>query len=148
LRRESEAQRLVDMASSRRWKVINEGHRNALGEAVGYLLIPGENSTPYMAPASWVRKRAGFVNAHLWVTPFDPAEMNAAGAYVNQSQGGGGLTQWTSGNRSIENTDVVLWYTLGVTHIPRPEEWPVMPVHRAGFQLVPSGFFTRNPTLE
>jgi primary-amine oxidase len=34
-----------------------------------------------------------------------------------------------------------------VTHIPRPEEWPVMTVHEAGFQLVPSGFFRSNPAL-
>jgi primary-amine oxidase len=126
------------------------GTRNALGEPVRYLLIPGENALPYVAPTSWIRKRAGFVNAHLWATPFEPSEMNAAGSYVNQSQGGGGLPLWTKRNRSIENADVVLWYTLGITHIPRPEEWPVMPVHRTGFQLnlVPSGFFTSNSTME
>ncbi len=148
LRREGEAQRQVDAGSARKWKVMNPGRRNELGEPVGYLLIPGENSVPYMAPSSWIRKRAGFVNAHLWATPFEGSEMNAGGAYVNQSREGGGLPQWTRGNRSIENTDVVLWYTLGITHIPRPEEWPVMPVHRAGFQLVPSGFFSSNPTMQ
>ena len=42
---------------------------------------------------------------------------------------------------SIDNRDVVLWYTMGITHNPRPEDWPVMPVHEAGFKLVPWGFF-------
>jgi primary-amine oxidase len=37
---------------------------------------------------------------------------------------------------------------LGVTHIPRLEEWPVMPVHVIGFKLAPSGFFSRNPALD
>jgi primary-amine oxidase len=41
----------------------------------------------------------------------------------------------------------VLWYTLGVTHVPRPEDWPVMPVHRAGFKLLPLGFIGENPTI-
>ena len=59
-----------------------------------------------------------------------------------------GLPEWTSANRPIEDEDIVVWYTLGVTHVPRPEEWPLMPVHTAGFKLVPAGFFARNPTLK
>ncbi len=43
---------------------------------------------------------------------------------------------------------MVVWYTFGVTHIPRPEDWPVMPVEYAGFSLVPYGFFDRNPALD
>jgi primary-amine oxidase len=148
LRKEVEAKRQLDLSAARKWKVVNTGHKNALGEPVGYMLIPGENSVPYASPESWIRKRAGFINAHLWVTPYDSSQMNAAGTYVNQSQGNDGLPKWIAQDRPIENTDVVLWYTLGITHIPRPEEWPVMPVHKAGFQLVPSGFFSHNPTLD
>ena len=43
---------------------------------------------------------------------------------------------------------MVLWYTMGLTHIPRPEEWPVMTVQHAGFKLVPNSFFARNPALD
>jgi Cu2+-containing amine oxidase len=46
---------------------------------------------------------------------------------------------------TIVDRDVVLWYTFAVTHLPRPEDWPVMPVHTAGFKLVPAGFFSENP---
>ncbi len=74
--------------------------------------------------------------------------MNAAGLYVNQSKGGGGLPAWTAAKRSLDHKDVVLWYTMGVTHIPRPEDWPVMPVHKASFKLMPAGFFDRNPALD
>ena len=42
----------------------------------------------------------------------------------------------------------MLWYTFGVTHVPRPEDWPVMPVEYTGFSLVPVGFFDRNPALD
>jgi primary-amine oxidase len=41
----------------------------------------------------------------------------------------------------------VLWYTLGSHHIPRPEDWPVMPVERASLTLRPFGFFDANPAL-
>jgi len=148
LRTEQEASRQLNMASSRRWKIINPSVHNALGQPVGYTLVPGENAIPYAAPGSEVRRRAGFLSAPLWVTQYDPAQRYAAGAYVDQSPGGDGLHRWIHANRPLNDRDIVLWYTVGITHTPRPEEWPVMPVHRAGFQLVPSGFFARNPALD
>lgn len=148
LRKEREAQRQMNMASSRKWKVINPTVKNSLGEPTGYILFPGENSVPYAAANASIRKRAGFINAHLWATPYAADEQFAAGDYINQSAGGDGLPKWTAANRSLENQDLVLWYTFGVTHIPRPEEWPVMTCHRAGFKLLPAGFFARNPALD
>jgi primary-amine oxidase len=148
LRTESEAQRDVSLATSRKWKIESSTVKNSLGQHAGYLLVPGETAVPYAAPGSWYRRRAGFINHHLWVTPFEPAERNAAGAYPNQGKGGDGLPRWVKGNRPIDNTDVVVWYTFGVTHIPRPEEWPVMPVHRTGFKLLPVSFFSRSPALD
>jgi primary-amine oxidase len=58
------------------------------------------------------------------------------------------LPEWTAADRTIENTDIVLWYTLGSHHLPRPEDWPVMPVQRVGFKLEPLGFFDQNPSLD
>lgn len=147
-KRELEAQRLLNIATNRRWKVINPNVKNSLGQPTGYMLLTGENSISFSGMNSFVRKRSGFVNNHLWVTPHAPEEMNAAGFYINQSKGGDGLPKWTSGNRAIENQDVVLWYSMGVTHIPRPEDWPVMPVHKTGFRLIPNGFFNRNPAMD
>jgi primary-amine oxidase len=88
------------------------------------------------------------MNNHLWATKYAGDEMNAAGFYINLSKGGDGLPRWTRANRSLENQDVVLWYTMGTTHIPRPEEWPVMAAHKMGFKLMPNGFFVRSPSLD
>lgn len=148
LRTEKEAQRLLNPASDRMWRIFNPRIANALGHPVGYILAPGDNTVAHANPDSSVRKRAGFLNAHLWVTPYTPSEMNAAGPYINQSKGGDGLIKWSQANRPLENRDLVLWYTMGVTHIPRPEEWPVMPVHHSGFKLIPAGFFATNPALD
>lgn len=148
LRTESQAQRQMNFASARTWKIMNPANKNALGAPTGYILFPGENAIPFASPISSVRKRAGFLNAHLWATPYKQDEIYAAGFYVNQSKGGEGLPKWTKANRAIDNQDLVVWYTLGVTHIPRPEEWPVMTVHKASFKLMPSGFFTKNPALD
>jgi primary-amine oxidase len=148
LRTEREAQRSLNLASSRKWLVESTTATNSLGHPTAYLLLPGENSLPFAQPDSWVRKRAGFLNAHLWVTPYADAEQFAAGDYPNQSKGGDGLPKWTSANRSVDARDVVLWYTMGITHNPRPEDWPVMPVYEAGFKLVPVGFFSSNPAMD
>jgi primary-amine oxidase len=145
---EREAQRNLDLSTSRKWIVQNPSAKNALGQPAGYALLPGENAIPFAQSDSWVRKRAGMLNAHIWVTPYAPGEMYAAGDYPNQSKGGGGLPAWTKANRSIDAKDVVLWYTMGITHNPRPEDWPVMPIHTAGFKLVPWGFFARNPAMD
>ena len=81
------------------------------------------------------------------MTPYAPDERRAAG-YPNLHAGGAGLPEWTAADRPIENTDVVVWYTFGVNHVARPEDWPVMPVEYAGFTLQPFGFFDRNPALD
>ncbi len=145
---ETEAQRNMDIQAARVWTVTNFSTKNSLGHPRSFILVPGANSLPYLAPESLVRKRAQFINNHLWATRYSPQELYAAGVYPNQSKGGDGLPKFVANNEAIENQDVVIWYTLGVTHIPRPEEWPVMPVTHVGFKLVPGGFFSRNPALD
>jgi primary-amine oxidase len=148
LRSESQAQRLVNPLTGRHWLVVNPNITNALGQPVGYRVVPGGNIVPFAHEDSSFIRRAGFTTRHLWVTPFAPDERFPAGDYPNQHPGGAGLPEWTKADRSIENTDIVLWYTLGSHHIPRPEDWPVMPVERTGFALRPFGFFDANPSLD
>jgi primary-amine oxidase len=148
LRRESEAQRVADPARGRHWLVANPGQKTELGHEPGYKLIPGTSVLSFSHPDSPVTRRAQFATRHLWVTPYHPAERFPAGDYPNQHPGGAGLPAWTQADRPIENTDVVLWYTVGSHHITRPEDWPVMPAERAGFMLKPAGFFSQNPALD
>jgi primary-amine oxidase len=148
LRSEKTAQRDLSLASQRKWKIVNPNAKNALGESTAYVLSPGESSVPYLRAESPARRRAAFLNHHLWVTRFRDGEMHAAGYYPNQGRGGEGLERWTADDEALDNADLVVWYTTGVTHFPRPEEWPIMPVHQTGFKLLPAGFFTRNPALD
>ena len=149
LERESQAQRETNAATSRVWKVVNPEVRNRLGQPVAYKLVPMMSTPKLLAhPESSVGRRAGFARHNLWVTPYAPDERRAAGEHPNQHAGGDGLPAWTAADRSLTGTDVVLWYTFGVTHFVRPEDWPVMPVEYTGFLLSPFGFFDRNPTLD
>jgi primary-amine oxidase len=146
---EHEARRDLDPATQRHWKVFNPGPRTRteLGHFPGYVLEPGGNSVPLAGSASELRRRAGFLWHHLWVTRYREGQLHPAGDYPNPG-GGDGLARFAEKNQRLAGEDVVLWYTCGVTHAPRPEDWPVMPTVRTGFRLVPHGFFPRNPALD
>jgi primary-amine oxidase len=94
-----------------------------------------------------LRKKAGFLAHQVWVTQYQEGEEYPAGLYPASNRVYDGLPAWTAKNRAIDNNDVVIWYVAGITHIVRPEEWPIMSVHRMGFSLMPFGFFSSNPTL-
>ena len=148
LESELAARRDVDPLRSRSWKIANRSKVNAVGQPTAYKLVPGSTPTLLADPSSTVAQRATFAAHNLWVTPFAEDERRAAGDYPNQHSGGAGLPAWTAHDRAIVDTDVVLWHSFGVTHIPRPEDWPVMPVEYTGFSLIPVGFFDRNPALD
>jgi primary-amine oxidase len=144
---ERDARRRCDPATARTWKVINPAVTNRLGEPVGYKLVPFAGPTLLAAPESDLARRAEFARHHLWVTRFDPREMHAAGDYPNQHPGDG-LGEWVKQERDLTGTDIVLWHTFGTSHLPRPEDWPIMPCDYVGFSLKPAGFFDRNPSLD
>ncbi|MEQ9639729.1 MAG: primary-amine oxidase [Alphaproteobacteria bacterium] len=145
---EAEARRDAKFETARYWKVASTEHTNGMGQPTAYKLMP-THPVPFMAhPDSMVSKRAGFARHQLWVTAFDPEELHAAGRYPNQSAGGDGLPAWTAADRPLDGTDLVLWHSFGLHHLPRPEDFPVQPVVTAGFALHPVGFFDENPALD
>ncbi|WP_375200485.1 primary-amine oxidase [Bacillus sp. RS11] len=145
---EKEALRNLDLKTQRTWKIINKNSLNRVNQPVGYKILPGENCFPFAHEEASVMKRAGFLKHHLHVTQFDENEKYATGMYPNQHAGGDGLPKYVENNRSIDDEDIVVWYTMGHHHIPRPEDWPVMPTAYINFQLKPVGFFDRNPALD
>jgi primary-amine oxidase len=145
---EKAAQRDAAPERNRTWHVVNPDKRNAVGEPVGYALFPEGLPTLLADPESSIARRAAFATRHLWVTRYDPDERYSAGDFVNQHAGGAGLPAYAAADRDLVGQDVVVWHTFGLTHVPRPEDWPIMPVDRTGFVLKPVGFFDRNPTLD
>jgi primary-amine oxidase len=148
LARESEAQRTADNTAGRYWHITNPQSLNRLGNPVAYALLPEGHPALLADPESSIYRRATFATKHLWVTRYDPAERYPAGDFVNQHAGGAGLPSYVAADRDIDGQDLVVWHTFGLTHFPRPEDWPIMPVDYTGFKLKPIGFFDRNPTLD
>ena len=137
------------------------------GPAMPTLLTPNPQSTVY--------RKGQFATANLWVTPYDYHQRFPAGEYLPQSMGydpeqdqlkdnapmdagedaskrihrnpQAGLPQFIQDNRSIEDTHLVVWHAFGLTHVPRVEDFPVMPCESTGFTLRPNGFLLGNPSI-
>ena len=148
VRREREAQLEPSTRSPELWRIVNPAVIGASGYATGFQIKPEQSAAPLLAADDHPQQRAGFTNHSLWITPYRPNERFAAGAYPTQSRGGEGLPAWTAANRPIERTDIVAWYVLGLHHLVRAEDWPVMPVAWYAFEIRPFDFFARNPALD
>lgn len=78
-------------------------------------------------------------------------QLHPAGRHVPQTSGdpSRGIPEWIAdGDAVIENTDIVLWHTFGITHFPSPEDFPIMPAEPMTLLLRPRNFFTKNPALD
>ena len=143
-----EGGRLANGEVGRVWHVVNPEKQNRHGFPVGYQLHMPDEPTMMAAEGSSISKRAGFGSKHVWLTQFDENERFPSGTYPNQNPGQGTITQWVEQQRPVDGDDIVLWPSFAMTHFPRPEDWPIMPVDRLGFSMKPYGFFDQNPALD
>jgi primary-amine oxidase len=130
------------------WVFVNPNVKGPLGHPTGYEIMAGATAASLLDPEDGAQKAGAFSTHQLWVTPYRPEERYAGGTYPISSKGTDGLAVWTRENRQIENTDIVAWYTLGFHHVPREEDWPVMPMMWHEFTIRPFDFFPQNPVLD
>jgi primary-amine oxidase len=147
-RTEHEGMLHMDMDKPALWRVASAAGKNHVGYPTSYQLMPGMSASTLLTADDYARRRAGFIDHQLWVTPYRYEERYAGGDYPTLSSAGQGLPAWTKANRQIERTDIVLWHTIGMHHMVRAEDWPVMPVLWHTFELRPFDFFDRNPALD
>ncbi|EXJ80548.1 primary-amine oxidase [Capronia coronata CBS 617.96] len=140
-------------STSRSWDIANESKINPYShKPVAYKLVSRE--VPPLLPKkdSLVWKRAGFARHAVHVTKYSDEQLHPAGRHVPQTSGepSMGLPQWINANpqAKIDNEDIVLWHTFGLTHFPAPEDYPIMPAEPMSLLLRPRHFFLRNPALD
>ncbi|EUC30330.1 hypothetical protein COCCADRAFT_104234 [Bipolaris zeicola 26-R-13] len=137
-------------ADNRVFKIINPYKKNPKsGNNVGYKFAPLPTQKLLAAPGSIQSKRALFTQHHLWVTKYRDDELFAAGPFTMQSQlDVGGVHDMAARKDDVVEEDLVLWNVFGLTHNPRVEDWPVMPVEVYEIHYKPSDFFDRNPAID
>ncbi|TDL20438.1 peroxisomal copper amine oxidase [Rickenella mellea] len=152
----NEGARDFDYELDRRWRIVNPARTHySSGAAPGYVIGMKGGATKLLArPDGWAARRAAFATKTLWVLP-DKEGPNGgkvwpAGKYVPQTreEPEDSVGGWSRGAENIENDDILLFLTIGTTHIPRPEDWPVMPVDHLRVTFKPQSFFKMNPSLD
>ncbi|PUU83272.1 primary-amine oxidase [Tuber borchii] len=139
-------------STTRTWDICNTNKVHPYsGKFPSYKLVSRE--VPRLLPkeGSLVWKRAGFARHAIHVTPYADGQLNPAGRHVCQTSGepSRGLPEWIAdGNANIEDEDIVVWHTFGLTHFPAPEDFPIMPAEPLSLLLRPRNFFLRNPALD
>jgi primary-amine oxidase len=83
----------------------------------------------------------------IWVTRYRDEEQTPADKYPRGGRANEGLPKYVGDQESIVDEDLVLWYTYGVMHTTRPEEWPIMNAHNTGFSLIPYNFLSQNSEM-
>ncbi|GES61282.1 copper amine oxidase 1 [Aspergillus terreus] len=131
-------------------KMVNPHKINPISQKpVAYKFTPLATQTLLADPKSIQAQRAQFAQHHVWVTKYRDEEYYAGGRYTLQSQKeADGVADAVKRGEVVEDTDVVVWSTFGITHNPRVEDWPVMPVEIFQLMIRPSDFFTENPALD
>lgn len=143
----------ADYHPGRTWAMTNPHSINPHSHLpASYMLVSREVPSLLPKPNSLVWNRAGFARHALHVTRHDDEQLYPAGRHVPQHSGvpAQGLPAWVAADpeASIDETDVVVWHTFGVTHFPAPEDFPLMPAEPMTVLLRPRNFFTRNPALD
>ena len=151
LEKTQEAVRDADPSTERTWLLVNENKKHyASGKPVGYKIIAPNMPRLYAQPDSIVAIRAPFANHHFWTVPYDDARKYPAGKHCTQTMKtpDDSLPAWVKNGGEIRNKDIISFVTIGVTHVVRPEDYPVMPTEHCRFALKPTSFFRRNPMLD
>lgn len=101
-------------------------------------------------PSSFHARRAEFADHAIWLTKYKDGQLYSAGQFTNQSRGGKGIKSFiaATADENARNEDIVIWHTFSLTHIPRIEDFPVMPCEVISVALKPSNFFSMNPALD
>lgn len=142
-----------DGNTSRTWEMSNTNKLNPYSKKpVCYKLVSREVPPLLPKEGSLVWKRAGFARHAVHVTKYEDGQIHPAGRHVPQTSGdiSEGIPAWLAANpeASLDNTDVVLWHTFGLTHFPAPEDYPLMPAEPMTVLLRPRNFFTQNPCMD
>lgn len=139
----------LDYDVNRTFKIQNADVKNPVnGKSVAYKIMVPPFQKMLADKESFHHKRAEFADHNIYVTSYADGELYAGGKYTNQSRGGTGVRSWADRKDNVLDTDVVVWVQFGINHVPRIEDFPVMPCEILKVHLKPVNFFDKNPALD
>ncbi|KAM0718053.1 hypothetical protein Q7P37_006385 [Cladosporium fusiforme] len=139
----------LDPDRNRTFKIQNAGVRNPVnGKPVAYKIHAPPFQKILSDTESFNHKRAEFSDRNIYAVKYRDDELYAGGKFTNQSRGGTGVRSWADRKENIVDDDLVVFVQFGINHVPRIEDFPVMPVEILKVSFKPVNFFDRNPALD
>jgi len=139
----------LDYDVNRTFKIQNAAVRNPVnGKPVAYKIHVPPFQKMLADKESFHHRRAEFADHNVYVTSYAEDELFAGGKYTNQSRGGTGVRSFADRKDDVKDKDIVVWVQFGINHVPRIEDFPVMPVEIIKVSLKPVNFFSKNPALD
>lgn len=135
-------------ALNRTFKIQSTRARNPINnKSTGYKIAVPPFQKLLADKNSFHFKRAEFGDNAVYVTKYREGELFSAGKWTNQSRGGEGVRGWAARKEEIDGEPVV-FVQFGINHIPRIEDFPVMPCEILKVSFKPVNFFDKNPGLD
>ncbi|EME42464.1 hypothetical protein DOTSEDRAFT_73331 [Dothistroma septosporum NZE10] len=139
----------IDYEANRTFKIQNVDVRNPInGKPVAYKIHAPPFQKMLSDAHSFNYKRAEFADKSIYAVKHRDGELYAGGKYTNQSRGGTGVRAWADRKDDIVDEDLVVFVQFGINHIPRIEDFPVMPCETIKVAMKPVNFFDKNPALD
>ncbi|KIW72758.1 hypothetical protein PV04_00933 [Phialophora macrospora] len=139
----------LDASKSRVFMMQNDRIRNAVNQLpISYKIQVPPMQGILAHEDSFHFKRAEFGDHSIYLTKYGHDELFSGGKYTNQSRGGDGIKTWAARNDKVVDDDIVVWVQFGMNHVPRIEDFPVMPVEIMKVAFKPVNFFTKNPSID
>ncbi|KAH0123802.1 putative copper amine oxidase, partial [Aureobasidium melanogenum] len=134
---------------NRTFKIQNANVLNPInGKPVAYKIHAPPFQKGIADKESFNYKRAEFSDRNIYAVKYRDGELYAGGRYTNQSRGGTGVRSWADRKDNIVDDDLVVFVQFGINHVPRIEDFPVMPCEIIKVSLKPVNFFNKNPALD
>jgi len=145
---EQEGRFRISAMEPKLFHIMNTNRESYLGHQPGWMIHHGSVAYgPFDFANDPPMKRNAYIEYSVWNTAYDPAQRYAGGKYAVGSDGSDTLAEWVKADRSLENTDIVTWFTAGFHHVPRMEDWPVMSTEWKTVHIQPMNFFAHNPAM-
>jgi primary-amine oxidase len=142
IKTEGDAKLNVSIEHPAMWRFANEGVKNSLGQT------PASPSCPAKPASACCPERvAAEARRLLRAQPVGHA-LRSHERYVSASTSWAAKAKtacphWVKQNRSIMNTDIVAWYTVGFHHVPAPRRLAADAHHVAHLFAAPFQFLPR-----
>ncbi|KAF7190658.1 Copper amine oxidase 1 [Pseudocercospora fuligena] len=139
----------IDYDANRTFKIQNVDVRNPINDKpVAYKIHAPPFQKMLSDMESFNHKRAEFADKNIYAVKYRDGELYSGGKYTNQSRGGTGVRSWANRKENIVDEDFVVFVQFGINHIPRIEDFPVMPCENIKVAFKPVNFFDKNPAID